>query len=230
MLIRIFAGLFCGIVLALVFYWSRTLPKLCSYILYGALIGALVGYSWQAMFNIFKRFNLDEWYVKEIQINTLGHNWKLVNSGSQRRIAWTIFVEAVTRITTQPMNDDQGDNGVALKSLYDFFQDTRQIIANMEATSIMPSTRKSLDTVETYALAMLNQDIRPFLSKWHPIWDVWRKLNSNAPSSNWERHTEFRADLKTLQSKMLERVIGLGIIAGIPDIDRFIKHTSSQNN
>lgn len=87
---------------------------------------------------------------------------------------------------------------------------------------MLPSRRRSLDTVETYSLAMLNQDLRPFLSKWHPVWDAWRKANPDAPCSSWDLHTAFRDDLKVLQPKIRDRAEGLGKIAGVSETSRFL--------
>jgi len=77
-------------------------------------------------------------------------------------------------------------------------------------------------THETYALAMLNQDLRPFLSRWHPIWDAWRKANPDADCFSWDRHTAFRSDLKFLQNQIRVRADGLGKIAGVSEISRFM--------
>jgi hypothetical protein len=200
-IIRIIGGSLCGAILALIFYWITT---------------------WQAFAALWMRFRSEDWQVTEIEIETLGQKWKLANSGSQRRVAWSVFVEIVTRIATQPMLDWEGDDGIVLKSLYDLFQYTRNSITEIEPTRVLPSRTEHCDTVETYALAMLNQDLRPFLSKWHPAWDTWRKENPDSDSSSWEHHARFRADLKVLQPKIRERAKGLGVVAGVSELGRFM--------
>lgn len=85
--------------------------------------------------------------MTEIEIATLGQTVKLANSGSQRRVAWSLFVEATTRVSAQPMSDDEGDGGAALKSLYDLFPSSRKTITEMEPARVLPARRKNLDTV-----------------------------------------------------------------------------------
>jgi hypothetical protein len=120
------------------------------------------------------------------------------------------------------MSDEEGDDGIVLKSLYELFQASRKNIMEIEPTRVLPSRRKNLETVETYVLTMLNQNLRPFLSKWHPVWDAWQKSNPDVPSSNWPQHKEFRKELKALQPKIRERAIGLGEIAGVPRVGQLL--------
>jgi hypothetical protein len=222
LIIRFMGGLLCGGLLGVCVYWGTELKGVWLFIFTGALIGGLISLFWQTLATLWMRFRSEDWRVTEIEIETLGQKWKLANSGTQKRVAWSIFVEIVTRIATQSMSDTDGDNGIALKSLYDLFQYTRKSIAEIKPASMLPSRKKSFDTVETYALAMLNQDLRPFLSKWHPIWDAWRKANPDADSFSWDRHMAFRNDLKFLQNQIRGRAEGLGKIAGVSEISRFM--------
>jgi len=233
-IIRLFISPLCGGLLGACLYWIvefapysiSVLKGVWLFVLAGILLGGLIGLCWQTFTSLWIRFRSENWQVTEIEIETFGQKWKLANSGLQRRVAWSIFVEIVTRIATQPMLDSEGDDGIALKSLYDLFQSTRESISEMNSISVLPSRKRNLDTVETYSLAMLNQDLRPFLSKWHPIWDVWRKANPDTLCSHWDLHTAFRSDLKILQPKIRERAEGLGKIAGVSEIGRFMKVTT----
>ena len=225
LIIRFMGSLLCGGLLGVCIYWITELKGLWLFVLIGALLGGLIGLFWKTFATLWMRFRSEDWQITEIEIATLGQKWKLANSGAQRRVAWSLFVEIATRIATQPMSDTDGDNGIALKSLYDLFQYTRKSITAMEPTRILPSRRGSFDTVETYALAMLNQDLRPFLSKWHPLWDAWRRENPDAACSSWDRHTAFRTDLRVLQTQIRGRAEGLGKIARVSEIGRFMNET-----
>ncbi len=94
----------------------------------------------------------DEWRVTEVEVTTLGQKVKLANSGSQRRVAWALFVDTITHIATQLMSDEEGDDGIILKSLNNLFQVSRKSIMEMESTRVLPSRRKNMETVETYIL------------------------------------------------------------------------------
>jgi hypothetical protein len=225
-IIRFMFSLLCGGLIGRGVYWVTELKGVWLFVFAGALLGGLISLFWSTFATLWMRFHSEDWQVTEIEIETLGQKWKLANGGAQRRVAWSLFVEIVTRIATQPMTETEGDDGIALKSLYDLFQSTRKSITEMEPTQVLPSRKPSFDTVETYALAMLNQDLRPFLSKWHPIWDPWRKANPDTACSNWDHHTAFRADLKVLQIKIRGRAEGLGKIARVSEIGRFMNSDS----
>jgi hypothetical protein len=222
LIIRFMGGLLCGGLLGVSVYWVTELKGVWLFVLTGGLIGGLISIFWETFATLWMRFRSEDWQVTEIEIETLGQKWKLANSGTQKRVAWSLFVEIVTRIATQSMSDEDGDNGIALKSLYELFQYTRKSITEIKPTSMLPSRKKSLDTVETYALTMLNQDLRPFLSKWHPIWDAWRRANPDTACLSWDQHTAFRNELKVLQTQIRARAKGLGKIAGVSEIGRFM--------
>ena len=226
-------GLFCGIIFGLALYWFEQWEPINKFTIMGALLGGAAGLCWRVGSKMWEKFrleDLEDWEITEIEIDTLGHKWKLANAGAQRRVAWSLFVETVTRSGTPPIADTEGDDGAALKSLYTLFQSTRENISKMEPTRLLPSRQQDIHTVETYALAMLNQDIRPFLSKWHPQWDAWYKINENVSCTRWEHHMMFRAELKALQERIKMRAQGLGEIAGVPQIERFMPMASHSEN
>ena len=103
---------------------------------------------------------------------------------SDREAAWEIFVEIDTRIITQPL--ENGIDKAALNSLYRLFELHREI-----------SKRHGLRCKRYYDLmtSILNDDIRPFTSKWHQRFEA--KTNDNVIPD-----TEFREELKSIQTKM----------------------------
>lgn len=224
LLIRLLGGLAVGGFLGACIYHLSELKGFWLFALAGAFLGGILSLFWKTLYTLWSRFQSEEWQVTQIEIQAAGQKWKLASSNAQKRIAWSLFVELTTRIATQAMPDSDGDNGIALKSLYDLFQFTRKSIIEIKPTSVLPSQRGSVDTVETYALAMLNQDLRPFLSKWHPLWDDWKNSNPATSGTNWIHHTEFRESLRAVQTKIRSRADGLGRIAGVDDIDRFFNH------
>jgi hypothetical protein len=126
-------------------------------------------------------------------------HWKLENPGisedrllefwapqeADRGLAWDLYVELMTRITTQQLGDAEGDDETALKSVYTLFPLSREYMH-----------RHGVRSANTAALltAYLNQKVRSFTAKWHKrsLDEKWKE-NSNQP------HPEFRSELKTLQ-------------------------------
>ncbi|MEM7360780.1 MAG: DUF2235 domain-containing protein [Pseudomonadota bacterium] len=115
---------------------------------------------------------------------------------ADKALAWEIYVELQTRITTQVLNDDEGDDVAALTSIYELF----------------PKARKSIkiygtdcSNAATLITLFLNQRIRDFTTKWHGI-SVREKWKESEHSPN----ADFREDLVKLR----------------PDIEQFARALS----
>jgi len=177
----------------------------------GGLAGVTIALLWPVGRSVAMRYRADEWRLEEVEVQGL----KFTSAGAQRRVAWRLFMEMMTRVTTQPMQTNDGDDGVALTSLYDLFKLTRIAIAEMH-----PTPGAGLETVETYALDMLNRDLRPFLTKWHPLWKAYVD-GGGKDSQQWSAHRDFRKELGELQRKIDTRAEGLAKIAGLSNPARF---------
>lgn len=137
-----------------------------------------------------------------------------------QQIAWKLFVESVTRISTQAL-DESGLLREALTSLYGLFAVTRDILKHGQ-----PSAKSSRDpTVEHLAIAMLNNELRPFLSRWHPVLRQWEKQHPDEPESNWSDATECRAELASMQRRIERYVLGFGKLAGLPNAREILEGT-----
>ena len=72
-------------------------------------------------------------------------------------------MELVTRVAVQSLNSE-GFVREAMNSLYSLFGSTREILRK-----VGPKVGASHDSVGGIAIAVLNNGLRPFLSKWHPL-------------------------------------------------------------
>ncbi len=98
----------------------------------------------------------------------------------------------MTRISTQPLDLDQGLIREALNSLYSLFGETRQI-----QRSAGPDVGVGEDTVGGVAILVLNKGLRPFLSKWHPLLQAHEALRPAAMNPrDWERQWKEEATLR----------------------------------
>lgn len=116
--------------------------------------------------------------------------------------AWELYVEMLTRIVTQPLPDEDGDEQTALNSVHSLFAVTREILRR--------HGRKSLQFSKV-AIVVLNQIVRPFTAKWH-------KLALEEAFKNPARCQEFRQDLKELQLDLLIYAKALATIADVEDL------------
>lgn len=197
-----------GAVVGALIVWFFLQQSFWKWILVSALCGLVAGLLWPIGYSIIIRLRVEDWRVEQIEIQGI----KFTSSGMQRRVAWRLFVEIATRIATQPVEEEAGDDGVALTSLYQLFQVTRKALTEME-----PTPNAIGPTVETYAMDMLNRDLRPFLSKWHPKWDQFAKTGTG----EWPLHAEFRRELANVQREIRRRAHGLAELAGVKNVDRF---------
>jgi 8-oxo-dGTP pyrophosphatase MutT (NUDIX family) len=164
----------------------------------------------------------------------------------QRRAAWKLYVELVTRIAVQKLGDDEGLLREALNSLYKIFEITRQILAEagpdvargpdpvtgwfsglgrefQYQVGLKSQPEDDLQPFAAVAIKVLNEGLRPFTAKWHPLLKAYEHhrpatVNERDYERAWVCFTEMRQDLRYVQKEMVEYV---KILARIADI----KHT-----
>ncbi len=145
---------------------------------------------------------LENWDMTSLKIKApfLEMDWNPAEP--DRDAAWELYIELLTRITTQPLRDEHGDEKTALDSVFSLFSITRTIIKShgrdcMEFTKI--------------AIVVLNQIIRPFTAKWH-------KISINKGFDDEKVCREFRSELAELQKYLLIYTKMLADIAGVEDL------------
>lgn len=135
----------------------------------------------------------------KVSAGFLDMEWK--PQDQDRDAAWELYVELLTRVTTQALPKGHGTEISALNSVYSIFPTTREILK-----------KHGRETTEfaKVAVIVLNQVVRPFTAKWHPVFEV------NAIPSQLQ--VEFRTELEILQSKLVSYGHLLSQIAGVEDL------------
>jgi len=136
---------------------------------------------------------------------------------TERNAAWELYVELVTRIAVQSLSADTGTIREALNSLYSLFGSTREILRKAG-----PKVGASHDSVGGIAIAVLNNGLRPFLSRWHPQLQAWevKKADGISPQVHekaWEQEPALRSELETLRRDLEQYANALAKIAGVKD-------------
>ena len=145
----------------------------------------------------FSQFNLSK--IK------LGPSWANVEidfSESDKDAAWDLYVEMLTRIVTQPLPSEVGDEQTALDSVYSLFATTREILRQRGRSTIQFSK---------IAIPVLNQVVRPFTAKWH-------KESLAGAFDKPDGREEFRKELESLQEELRNYNRALAEIAGVEDL------------
>jgi hypothetical protein len=134
---------------------------------------------------------------------------------TERNAAWSLYVELVTRIAVQSLAVDQGTIREALDSLYSLFSSTREILKEAG-----PNVGASYASVGGIAIAVLNNGLRPFLSKWHPLlqdWEINRtsNLGPKEHEKKWVNELQLRNELSALLENLEKYSNALAEIAGV---------------
>lgn len=121
---------------------------------------------------------------------------------ADRAAAWELYIELLTRVATQPLPVQDGDEQTALDSVYLLFGLTREIIK-----------RNGPDCIEftKIAVVVLNQIIRPFTAQWH-------SLSLVGAFKETDQCVRFRQNLEELQSQLRIYCRMLADMAGVEDL------------
>ncbi|MDP2223002.1 hypothetical protein [Nitrosomonas sp.] len=147
--------------------------------------------------DLFENWNLTGLKIKA---SFLEMEWK--PSDPDKEAAWDLYVELLTRITTQPLPDEDGMEQTALDSIYALFGITRETL-KAHGRSCIQFTK--------IAIVVLNQVVRPFTAKWH-------RKSQNGAFASPEECQQFRQELQILQTQLRNYTRLLAELAGVEDL------------
>ena len=144
---------------------------------------------------------LENWDMTSLKINVkfLQAEWK--PQTADQDAAWDLYVELLTRITTQPLPVEHGDEKTALDSVYQLFPLTREVLRHHG---------RGCSEFTKIAVVVLNQMVRPFTSKWH-------KLSLGGAFDDAQQRETFRLELAELQTLLKQYTRMLADMADVED-------------
>ena len=145
---------------------------------------------------------LDDYGFENIRLDIGFMKAELLLTDVDSKAAWELYIEMLTRIVTQPLPNEVGDDKTALDSVYSLFPTTREILRRYGPKAVEFSK---------IAIPVLNQIVRPFTAKWH------RLLLQGAFDDN-VKQAEFRKELRELQIQLRNYNRLLADIAGVEDL------------
>ena len=145
---------------------------------------------------------LENWDMTSLKIKSsfLEMEWK--PQDEDKAAAWELYVELLTRVATQPLDEKYGDEKTALDSVYLLFSITRQVLKNHS---------RNCTEFTKIAIVVLNQVIRPFTAKWH-------RLSIQGAFADIEKQKDFRVELSQLQTVLKKYTKMLADMAGVEDL------------
>jgi hypothetical protein len=204
---RIALGFTAGAGAGAVLFWASQLHGAGLFLLTGATAGAVAAVLIPAYSG---SVGLQDVTITIPQLSEL----HFVVAPDNRLVAWRLFIETTTRVSTQPLAAESGNLREALTSLYTLFQAVRTSLKESRPSRLGASG----PTVEELGVAMLNLELRPFLSRWHPLLSEWERSHGDEPERSWEGNLGCRAELAELQQRLNEYVTGFAAIAGLHSI------------
>lgn len=145
---------------------------------------------------------LENWDMTSLKMKTPFLEMEWQPQDEDKTAAWELYVELLTRITTQPLDVEHGEEKTALESIYLLFPITRQVLKN--------NTRYCIEFTKL-AVVVLNQIIRPFTAKWH-------RLSQQQAFEDPEKKCEFRKELGNMQLELRKYARMLADMAGVEDL------------
>src|SRR5437867_3782551 len=107
-----------------------------------------------------RRDFLAKWGLSSLKIKAGFVEGEFAPNDPDREAAWELYVELLTRVTTQSLPSEAGDEKAALDSVYALFPLTREILRRRGS---------GCGEFAKLAIPILNQIIRPFTAKWHRL-------------------------------------------------------------
>lgn len=145
---------------------------------------------------------LENWGMSSLKLKAgfLETEWK--PNPQDKQAAWELYIELLTRITTQALDPSDGDEKTALDSIFSLFPTTR-LILRQEGRLCKEFTKISI--------VVLNQVVRPFTAKWH-------KASLAGAFDEPQQCAQFRNDLALLQEKLICYAQMLAQMADVEDL------------
>jgi hypothetical protein len=164
---------------------------------------------------------LKEWKV-EVRLPLLSISGTWAPNADEKKAAWELYVELITRVPVADLKPDEGSLREALTSLHSIFGTTRSILKCYGPKIATPKDDGKL-SFGYLAVALLNQGIRPLLSKWHPLLASYETKCPPGSSPieherRWEQAQELRETLLALRSSLVQYADLLAEAAGVPPL------------
>ena len=153
--------------------------------------------------DLFKNFQLES-----VRFNLKAVQLEVSFQQADKDAAWDLYVEMLTRIVTQPLPFESGDEKASLESVYSLVPTTRDILRHHGRSAIQFSK---------VAVPVLNQIIRPFTAKWH-------KESLAGAFDDERKRVLFREELASLQAELSNYSRMLAEIASVEDLTDLATH------
>nr|WNW36726.1 hypothetical protein RKE32_03725 [Streptomyces sp. Li-HN-5-13] len=157
--------------------------------------------------------------------------WEPVDA--ERRAAWELYVELVTRIAVVDLKAGEGLLREAMTSLYSLFGTTRDILRRY-GPEVAPRRGRGHLSFGVLAVAVLNGALRPLLARWHPLLtahEATRPPGTDpvAHEEAWPQADDLREELLAVRATLTQLGRALAEVAGSGDLMDVSSWATAQN-
>jgi hypothetical protein len=154
----------------------------------------------------------------DLKIFSIRGTWE--PNQAERRAAWELYVELLTRIAVAP--SQHGLLRESLASLHALFSISREILRRHGPDVAEPKSDGQYN-LAYLAIAMLNYAIRPVLSYWHPELESWEAgrdplVSRYSHEHAWARAQELRQAIDATRQQLAQYAALLAAACGVPDL------------
>jgi len=140
----------------------------------------------------------------------------------ERKAAWEMYVELITRISVQKLPPEEGLLREALSSIYTLFDTTREILRKYGPSIAQPKSDDEL-SFGLLAVSILNYSLRPLLAKWHPLLLDYEQTKKRSVTifdheRAWNKNKELRKEIERVRQELNEYANLLAEVAGVPSL------------
>ncbi|MFF7445084.1 MULTISPECIES: hypothetical protein [unclassified Streptomyces] len=128
---------------------------------------------------------------------------------AERSAAWELYLELVTRVSVEELDQEEGFLREALTSLYTFFDTTREILRRY-GPEIAPPLAPGHVSFGILAVTVLNRVLRPLLATWHPRLSAYESQRPDGVDPvAWERRWEHADALRERIGEVRRTLVSL---------------------
>ena len=200
---------------ALPIFWVLLLGAASAWALQGALglIGSFHPALGQALRRSRVRVSLGSFKIGGVDVNI---------SQGQADALYPLYVELRSRVSNHRLIKDHdeaqehiGSLKPAFDSLYGLFATMRQAMrdAGPAGLPLLERADQTQGDPSLLAIEAVDACVRPFLSRWHPLFDQWQK--TGLPERRWGQWAACRADLDLALAGVRALVAELDVVYGV---------------
>jgi hypothetical protein len=140
---------------------------------------------------------------------------------NERKAAWDMYVEIVTRVPVAYVKPEIGLLRINLSSLYKLFDVTREILRKYGPSVGRPRVEGQL-SFGYLSVKVLDLILRPFMMKWNPLLAEYERIKTGSDSpqdyeKKWARYEEFNEAMKEVRETMMQYVSLLAWASDVPE-------------